>query len=159
MRRRDFLTLLGGTAAAWPRAARAQQSVIGFMHPGSREATTAVIAAFRQGLGEFGFTEGGNLAIEYRFADGYNDRLPRLAAELARRQVAVIAALQGDAAARAAKASTETIPIVFQSANAPAAAGLVATVDRAGGKVTGVNPFLPAPMPKHAECRGELVPC
>src|SRR5947208_9013451 len=158
MRRRDFLTLLGGTAAAWPRAARAQQSVIGFMHPGSREATTAVIAAFRQGLGEFGFTEGRNLAIEYRFADGYNDRLPRLAAELARRQVAVIAALQGDAAARAAKASTDTIPIVFQSANDPVAGGLVTRLDRPGGNLTDVNRFIAELMPKRLEILCEIVP-
>jgi putative tryptophan/tyrosine transport system substrate-binding protein len=158
MRRRDFLTLLGGTAAAWPRATRARQSVIGFTHPGSREATTPIIAAFRQGLSEHGFTEDRDLAIEYLFADGYNDRLPRLWAEVARRQVAVIAALQGDAEARAAKASTETIPIVFQRASDPAAGGLVASLHRPGGNLTGVNRFIAELMPKRVEIMCEIVP-
>ena len=157
MRRRDFITLLGG-ATAWPLAAHAQQPVIGFLHPTTRGTTAAMITAFRQGLGEFGYVEGRNLAIEYRFAEGFNDRLPRLAVDLARRRVAVIAALQGDASARAAKAVTSTIPIVFQSASDPVAGGFVASLDRPGGNLTGVSRFSAELMPKRLEILCEIVP-
>ena len=157
MRRRDFITLLGG-ATAWPLAAHAQQPVIGFLHPTTREATAPMITAFGRGLGEFGYVEGRNLAIEYRFAEGFNDRLPRLAVDLARRRVAVIAALQGDASARAAKAVTSTIPIVFQSASDPVAGGFVASLDRPGGNLTGVSRFSADLMPKRLEILCEIVP-
>src|SRR5262249_19339867 len=160
VRRRDFNTLLGAAVASWPLAARAQQprlAVSGFLSHQSAEPFAHRLRAFRQGLKETGYVEGENIVIEYRWAEGQYDRLPVLAEELVRRQVAVIV-VPSTAATLAAKAATTTIPIVFAAAEEPVRFGLVASLARPGGNLTGINFFSSELVAKRLELLRELVP-
>ena len=159
LKRRDFITVLGGVAAAWPLAAHAQQatmSVIGFIDPTSPDTAPHRLVGFRQGLKETGYVEGENVAIVYRFAENQVERLPEQAADLVRRQVAVIVTFANGSLA--AKAATTTIPIVFIAAEDPVKVGLVATLARPGGNLTGINLLSAELVAKRLELVRELVP-
>jgi putative ABC transport system substrate-binding protein len=161
MKRRDFITFLGAAAFIWSPVARAQQPtmpVIGFLNPGSATAFATEVEAFRRGLMEAGYVEGRNVLIEYRWAEGQYDRLPILATDLVNRRVSIIAALGSSAPARAAKAATSTIPIVFQTGDDPVEEGLVTSMNRPDGNVTGVSRMNVATDSKRLELLRDVLP-
>jgi putative ABC transport system substrate-binding protein len=158
MKRREFITLVGGAVATWPLSAQAQQPVIGLLYAVSAEEWAARTAAMRQGLNEYGFAEGRNVAIEYRWADGHLDRLPAMAADLVGREVAVILAGGSSVATQAAMAATRSIPIVFTAGVDPVTAGFVASLNKPGGNVTGVALVVSELGSKRLELLHELIP-
>jgi putative ABC transport system substrate-binding protein len=161
VKRREFMTLLGGAVMAWPLAARAQQPavpVIGFMGLETADRYADRLGPFHQGLKETGFVEGQNVAVEYRWAQGHYDRYPEMAAEFVRRQVTVIAATGGEPSPQSAKAATQTIPVVFTANGDPVREGLVASLNRPGGNITGITVFGTAAVTKRVQLIHELIP-